>query len=58
MTQTSPSVEARIRSLPIGEAGREEALAYVRAGEDLADTILAILHFFMPRATPTLRHTH
>lgn len=58
MTEVNQTVEARVASLPIGQAGRVEALAYVHAGEDLADAVLAILRFFSPRPAPTLRHTH
>jgi len=58
MTRTSQTTETRIASLAIPESEREEAIAYVRAGENLAEAALAILHFFLPRATPKLRHTH
>jgi len=58
MNQTSPSVEARIASLPIALAECKEALAYVNAGENLADIILAIMHFFSARSTPILSHNH
>ena len=58
MTKTNSSVEARIASLAISESRRNEAIAYVRAGERLADAIVAAVRFFTPRATPVLSHNH
>mgnify|MGYP001567092312 CR=1 FL=1 len=58
MTQTSQTVEARVASLPIGQSEREEALAYVHAGENFADAVLAILRFLWPRPAPKLGHNH
>ncbi len=58
MTQTSTRVEARIASLPIAEAECKTALAYVKAGEGLAETLLAILRFFSAHSTPMLGHNH
>lgn len=58
MTRASQTTETRIALLAISETEREEAIAYVRAGENLAEAALAIMHFFMPRATQKLRHTH
>ena len=54
----SKPVENRIVSLPIAEVEREEAREWICAGEELADGLLAIIHFFTDHFTPTLRHTH
>ncbi len=58
MTQTSKKVQARIASLPIAKAEREKALAYVQAGENLADAILALARVFGGQSTPVLSHNH
>jgi hypothetical protein len=58
MTQTSISVAMRIASLPISESERRQALAYVRAGETIADAIVAVLRFFSTQSTPALSHNH
>ena len=58
MTQISQNVEARIATLPIGAAQREEARAYVQAGEELAEILQAIVHFFRSHSTHTLSHNH
>ena len=58
ISQTRQTVESRIASLPISEAEREEAIAYMHAGEEIADAVLAIVHFFTDHSVTTLKHTH
>jgi len=58
MNQTNQKVQERIATLPMSDSERDEALAYVQDGEDFADAVLAIIHFFTPPSAPTLRHTH
>lgn len=58
MTGTNQTIESRIASLAIPETEREQAIAYVHAGENLANAILAILRLFTPTPTPKLRHNH
>ena len=58
MTRTSQKVEQRIASLPIAKAEREKAIAYVSAGERLADAFIAVLNVFSVRSTPVLSHNH
>ena len=56
MTRISQKVEQRIASLPISKAEREQAIAYVSAGENLADALIALLNVFSARSTPVLNH--
>ena len=56
MTRISQKVEQRIASLPISKAEREQAIAYVGAGENLADALIALLNVFSARSTPVLNH--
>ena len=56
MTRISQKVEQRIASLPISKAEREQAVAYVSAGENLADALIAVLSVFSARSTPVLNH--
>ena len=58
MTESRQTVEARVASLPLRPAEREEALAYVHLGEGIADAVLAIMFFFSPPPAPKLRHNH
>ena len=58
MTETSLRVEERIATLPIAEADCKRALAYVKAGEGLAEVMLAIARFFSSHSTPMLSHNH
>jgi hypothetical protein len=58
MTQTSQNVQQRIATLPIAKAEREKALAYVQAGENLADAVLALIRVFGAQSTPILSHNH
>jgi len=58
MTHTSQIVESRIASLPLDSAQREEALAYVEAGEELAEILLAVRQLFSPPPGHNLSHTH
>ncbi len=49
-------IAGRIQTLPISRAERDEALAYVTAGEELVVTLRAIAQFFqIPQA---LKHSH
>ena len=54
MTKTNQKLELRIASLPLAKAEREKALAYVRAGESLAEAAIALMSFLNGRATPVL----
>jgi hypothetical protein len=58
MTDSRQTVEARVASLPLGPAEREEALAYEHIGEDIADAVLAIMRFFSPPPAQRLGHNH
>ncbi len=58
MTESRQTVEARVASLPLGAAEREEALAYVQIGEDIADAVLAIMRLFSPSPATNLGHNH
>jgi hypothetical protein len=55
MTTSPDLIAARIASLPMTEADRREALAYVSAGEAFAQTLLSIVHWF--ESSPVLRPT-
>lgn len=53
---TSPDVIAtRIAALPISEAERREAQAYVSTGESFAQVLLSIANWF--EASPSLKPT-
>lgn len=56
MKPSNDLIARRIDSLPITSAERAEALAYVSAGEDLADALRAIAQFF--QIPQTLKHSH
>ena len=58
MTQTSTSIEARIATLPISAAECKSALAYVNAGESLAEILLVLARFFSTHPSPMLSHNH
>ena len=57
MIKTSQKVEQRIASLPIAKSEREKAIAYVSAGESLANALIAMLNVFSTRSTPVLNHS-
>jgi hypothetical protein len=55
MTTSPDVIAARIAELPISEAQRLEAQAYVSAGEGFAQALLSIAHWF--ESSPSLKPT-
>ncbi|MBS0337330.1 MAG: hypothetical protein JSS40_11060 [Proteobacteria bacterium] len=56
MTTSPDLIAARIASLPMADADRREALAYVSAGEAFAQALLSIAHWF--ESSPVLKPTY
>lgn len=56
MNPSKDLIAKRIQSLPLSSAERAEALAYVVAGEELAESLLAIARFFQFPQSP--KHAH
>lgn len=55
MTTSPDVIAARIANLPISEAERREAQAYVSAGETFAQVLLSIANWF--ESSPSLKPT-
>jgi hypothetical protein len=54
MKAVTPVLAERLKSLPLTEAERVEAIQWIESGAVLADTMLAVAHFF--HREPDLKH--